>query len=118
MRRAVGSLHGRGLSGTSIARMLSSWRGLFNWLARHHGFGVNPAAGVRAPKSPKRLPNALSPELTARLLDAHFIVNREEGGQFLLRGENMIADPTRPLLGKPTPCVGRPTERRLIGSRK
>ncbi len=70
VRRAVGSLHSRGLSGTSIARMLSSWRGLFNWLARHHGFGVNPAAGVRAPKSPKRLPNALSPDLTARLLDA------------------------------------------------
>jgi len=49
-------------------------------------------------------------EVTARLLDAHFIVNREEGGQFLLRGENMIADPTRPLLGKPTPCVGREHE--------
>ena len=70
VRRAVASLHSRGLSGTSIARMLSSWRGLFNWLARHHGFGVNPAAGVRAPKSPKRLPNALSPDLTGRLLDA------------------------------------------------
>ena len=70
IRRAVAALHSRGLSGKSIARMLSSWRGLFNWLARHHGHGTNPAAGVRAPKSAKMLPHALSPDLTGRLLDA------------------------------------------------
>ena len=69
-RRAVARLHARGLSGHSIARTLSAWRTFFNWLARHHGFGANPLAGVRPPKSARHLPKALSPDLAAQLLDA------------------------------------------------
>src|SRR3989338_3008775 len=60
VRRAIAQLHGQGLSGKTLARMLSSWRGLFAWLARHRGFAANPCAGVRAPKSAKTLPTALS----------------------------------------------------------
>jgi len=70
VRRAVARLHSRGLSGRSIARLLSSWRGLFEWAARQGGIKANPAAGMRAPKSPRHLPKALSPDLMARLLDA------------------------------------------------
>jgi integrase/recombinase XerC len=69
----VARLHSRGASGKSIARLLSSWRGLFAWAARQSeggGFPVNPAAGVRAPKSPRTLPRVLSPDHMARLLDA------------------------------------------------
>ena len=78
IRRAAAQAHGQGLSGKSVARMLSAWRGLFRWLARHgKATGVanevlvtaNPATGVRAPRSPKSLPKALSPDLAARLLD-------------------------------------------------
>ena len=69
VRRAVAQLHGRGLSGKTLARMLSSWRGLFSWLARHRGFAANPCAGVRAPKSAKTLPKALSPDAASQLLD-------------------------------------------------
>ena len=69
VRRAIAQLHGRGLSGKTLARMLSSWRGLFAWLARHRGFAANPCAGVRAPKSAKTLPKALSPDGASRLLD-------------------------------------------------
>jgi len=69
-RRAVARLHARGLSGHSIARTLSAWRTFFQWLTRQHGFGANPVAGVRPPKSPRHLPNALSPDLAAQLLDA------------------------------------------------
>ena len=54
----------------SIARTLSAWRTFFQWLTRQHGFGANPVAGVRPPKSPRHLPNALSPDLAAQLLDA------------------------------------------------
>jgi integrase/recombinase XerC len=70
IRRAAASFHGRGLSGRSIARKLSAWRGFFRWLDRHHGPLSNPAAGVRAPRSPRSLPKALSPDMTAALLDA------------------------------------------------
>ena len=70
IRRAVAQLHAGGLSGRSIARMLSAWRGFFNWLVRHHGLAANPCTGLRAPKSPKALPKALSPDFAAQLLDA------------------------------------------------
>jgi len=69
IRRAVAQLHARGLSGKSLARMLSAWRGFFGWLVRHQGFASNPCAGVRAPKSPKQLPKALSPDAAQQLLD-------------------------------------------------
>lgn len=69
IRRFVGQLHGQGLGGRSLARRLSAWRGFFNYLARDHGFRANPCAGVRAPRGPRRLPDALSPEQAARLLE-------------------------------------------------
>jgi integrase/recombinase XerC len=70
IRRSVAQLHARGLSGRTIAHMLSAWRGLFAWLARHRGYSVNPCLGLRAPKSAKGLPKALSPEAAGQLLDA------------------------------------------------
>ena len=70
IRRSVAQLHARGLSGRTIAHMLSAWRGLFTWLARHRGYGANPCTGLRAPKEPRGLPKALSPEAAGQLLDA------------------------------------------------
>ena len=49
--------------------MLSAWRGLYNYLARDHGYSSNPCAGLRAPKTPRTLPHALSPDEAARLLE-------------------------------------------------
>ncbi|MBI2320085.1 MAG: tyrosine-type recombinase/integrase, partial [Betaproteobacteria bacterium] len=69
IRRAVAQLHARGLSGKSLARMLSAWRGFYGWLVRHRSFAANPCAGVRAPKSAKQLPSALSPDAASRLLE-------------------------------------------------
>jgi len=68
IRRFVAQLHGRGLDGRSIARMLSAWRGFYRYLARDCGFKTNPCVGIRAPKSVKRLPHALSPDETGRLM--------------------------------------------------
>ena len=68
-RRFVALLHGRGLQGRSLARMLSAWRGFYRYLARDHGFTINPFQGLRAPRSPRRLPKALSPDEAARLLE-------------------------------------------------
>ncbi|MCL4800241.1 MAG: tyrosine recombinase XerC [Burkholderiales bacterium] len=69
VRRAVARLHAQGRSGRSLARTLSAWRGFFAWLARHRGLTGNPCAGVRAPRGPRALPKALSPDAAARLLD-------------------------------------------------
>jgi len=69
VRRAIAQLHARGLSGKTLARMLSAWRSFFTWLARHHGLASNPCAGIRAPKSAKALPSVLSPDVAAQLLD-------------------------------------------------
>ncbi len=69
VRRAVARLHGKGLDGRSIARMLSAWRSFYRWLAKHRGFTLNPCEGLRAPRSARRLPEALSPDAVSRLLE-------------------------------------------------
>jgi len=69
IRRYIASLHSKGLGGKSIARMLSSWRGFFDYLIQRHQFTNNPVNGLRAPKSAKSLPKALSIEQTIQLVD-------------------------------------------------
>ena len=68
IRRFVAGLHGKGLSGRSLARLLSAWRGFFAWLGERGLVRVNPCEGIRAPKSPRRLPKALSVDEAARLM--------------------------------------------------
>ena len=69
LMRFVATLHGRGLSGRSLARMLSAWRAFYRFLIeRDRSLGDDPCAGIRPPKSPKRLPSALSPDEAARLV--------------------------------------------------
>jgi len=60
VRAFVACQHRKGLSGTSLQRQLASIRTLFNYLCRHHRTDVNPAQGVPAPRSAKRLPETLS----------------------------------------------------------
>jgi len=69
IRRYIAQLHSRGLGGRSLARMLSAWRGFFTYLMRDHGLTGNPCAGLRAPKSSRNLPQALSPDEAARMVD-------------------------------------------------
>ena len=69
IRRFIAQLHARGLDGRTLARTLSAWRGFFKYLARDHGFGHNPCLGIRAPKSAKKLPKALSPDEAGRLME-------------------------------------------------
>lgn len=69
IRRFVAILHSRGLGGKSLARLLSAWRGFYTFLIHRHGYPDNPCAGVRPPKSLRTLPQALSPEQAARLVE-------------------------------------------------
>jgi integrase/recombinase XerC len=68
IRRFIGTVHGRGVGGKSIARQLSAWRGFFDYLIQRHGFSNNPCSGMRAPKSPKTLPQALSSDQAIQLV--------------------------------------------------
>ena len=72
LRRFLATLHGRGLSGRSLARMLSSWRSLYRLLQdRDDTLKENPCAGLSAPKTVKKLPSALSPDEAVRLVEIH-----------------------------------------------
>ena len=69
LARFLATLHGGGLSGRSLARMLSAWRAFFRFLIeRDATLRDDPTAGLKAPKSPKRLPSALTPDEAVRLV--------------------------------------------------
>ena len=70
VRAYAARLHAAGLAPRSIARHLSSVRGLFAFLVRRGELGANPAAGVRPPKQRQRLPRTLDVDRTAQLLAA------------------------------------------------
>jgi len=69
IRRFVAQLHGSGLGGKSLARMLSAWRGFYFYLIRDHQLKDNPCIGLRAPKSARNLPHALSPDEAVRMVE-------------------------------------------------
>ena len=69
LRRILATLHGRGLSGRSLARMLSGWRAFFRFaIGRDSSFRDDPCGGLKAPKSQRRLPSALSPDEAVQLV--------------------------------------------------
>lgn len=69
IRRALASLHGAGLKAKTLARTLSAWRSFFHYLARQGAVEANPCLGLRPPKGEKKLPNALSVDAMAHLLE-------------------------------------------------
>ena len=73
IRHFVARLHAAGLAGRTLALTLSAWRGLYRWLARQRGFPANPVQGVRAPKSPRHLPKALSVDQVQQLLETEAV---------------------------------------------
>ncbi len=73
IRRYIAQLHSNGLGGRSLARVLSAWRGFYSYLMRDHLCQSNPCVGLRAPKSPKTLPHALSPDEAVKLVEMQVI---------------------------------------------
>ena len=69
IRRFIATLHSRGRSGRTIARALSAWRGFYDYLIHHKGYTQNPITGLRAPKTPKTLPQALSTDQAVKFVD-------------------------------------------------
>ncbi len=69
IRRWVAQMHGAGRSGRGIALILSGWRGFYTWLGREGLVASNPVQGIRAPKAPKPLPNALGVDEAMQLAE-------------------------------------------------
>ena len=65
----VAHLHRAGLGGKSIQRSLSAARSFYRHMLRSAIVSANPFTGVVAPKSRKRLPESLSVDQAARLVD-------------------------------------------------
>ena len=59
IRECLMTLHREGLGGRSIQRWLSSLRTFFNYGLKNQWISFNPADGIVAPKSPKKLPKTL-----------------------------------------------------------
>ncbi len=73
IRRWTATLHAKGLSARSIARVLSAWRGFYDWLLLESKgqsrLGSNPVSDIKAPKRSKLLPKALSVEQALALIE-------------------------------------------------
>ncbi len=69
LREFVAAEHRRGLSPKSLQRRLSACRSFYAWLLRHGRIVASPAAGLRAPKAPRRLPQVLDVDEAVRLVE-------------------------------------------------
>ena len=69
VRSFVAWRHRKGAGGRSLQRELSALRGLFNYLLREGVVINNPGIDIPAPKSEKRLPNALDVDQTTHLVE-------------------------------------------------
>ena len=70
VRELVAQLHQSGLSGRSIARLLSAVRGLYAYFVREGLCQHDPAAGIRPPKGARKLPKVLDVDRAQQLLDS------------------------------------------------
>src|SRR5690606_17779033 len=59
LRGFIAAEHRRGLSPKSLQRRLSACRSFYAWLLKHGRVEANPAAAIRAPKAPRKLPEVL-----------------------------------------------------------
>jgi len=69
LRQYVASRHHQGLSGRSIQRELSALRSFYNYLLQEHLVSLNPAQGISAPKSARKLPKTLDVDQISHLLN-------------------------------------------------
>ncbi len=69
LRAFVAAEHRRGLSAKSLQRRLSACRSYYQWLLKHARIDANPAAALRAPKAPRKLPQVLDADEASRLVE-------------------------------------------------
>ena len=69
IRSIAAKMHRQGLGGRSIARWLSAVRGWSSYLREKGLINIDPTEGVKAPKSPRKLPSTLEVDDIEMLMD-------------------------------------------------
>ncbi len=69
LRAFIAAEHRRGLSPKSLQRRLSACRSFYQWLLKHGRVVASPAAGIRAPKAPRKLPQVLDVDEAVQLVE-------------------------------------------------
>ena len=69
LRQTLAQLHQNGAHPRSLQRTLSAWRNFFSWWCAFDEQRNDPCIGLKAPKSPRPLPQSLSVDQTQQLLD-------------------------------------------------
>ena len=69
IRAFVAAEHRRGLTPKSLQRRLSACRSFYAWLLRNGRITASPAAAIRAPKAPRKLPQVLDPDEAKALVE-------------------------------------------------
>ncbi|GAB4253928.1 MAG: tyrosine recombinase XerC [Methylomicrobium sp.] len=70
VRSHIAQRHRQGLGSKSLQRALSSIRGFYRFLMKHHQVSNNPAQHVKAPKQDRKLPEVLDVDQVTGLLEA------------------------------------------------
>ena len=70
IRAHIAARHRANMGSRSLQRELSAIRGFFKFLVSEGCLPLNPARGIRAPKTPKQLPKPLDVDRMAAMLDA------------------------------------------------
>ena len=69
VRAFIAAEHRRGLTPRSVQRRLSGCRSFYAWMHRRGLVAGNPAAGIRAPKSARKLPKVLDVDEAVQLVE-------------------------------------------------
>ncbi|WP_206860257.1 tyrosine recombinase XerC [Lysobacter changpingensis] len=69
LRGFVAAEHRRGLSPKSLQRRLSACRSFYAWLLKQGRIAASPAASIRSPKAPRKLPQVLDPDEAKALVE-------------------------------------------------
>ncbi len=69
LRDFIAAEHRRGLAAKSLQRRLSACRSFYAWLLKNSAIKISPAAGLRAPKAPRKLPQVLDADEAVQLVE-------------------------------------------------
>jgi len=92
VRRYLADRHRGGVGGRTMARELSALRTLFEYLLREGEAKVNPARGVRAPKSSRKLPDTFDADTLMALMDGPAGGDQTGDDDPLTRRDNAVVE--------------------------
>ncbi|MDO4783546.1 MAG: tyrosine recombinase XerC [Propionibacteriaceae bacterium] len=79
LRAWAAQMKDEGISAATLQRRVAAVRGFFSWAHEDGLLAHNPAARLRSPKAPRRLPVDVSPSAATTLLDAVAAASAESG---------------------------------------